>query len=54
MSYRVIKEGLEREKGGTQGEKKKERDVVQHSSGPRPGTVSRRSEKGYHIIEFTR
>lgn len=32
MSYRVIKEGLEGEKGETEGEKKKERDVIQHRS----------------------
>lgn len=33
MSYRVIKEGLEGEKGGTEGEKKKERDVIQQEYG---------------------
>lgn len=32
MSYRVIKDGLKGEKGGTEGEKKKERDVIQHSA----------------------
>lgn len=33
MSYRVIKEGLEGgEKGGMEGEKEKERDVIQRTS----------------------
>lgn len=45
------------EKGGTEGEKKKERDVIQFKCGSLGlglSTVSIRSEKGYHIIEFMR